>query len=393
MMAAGVLGASPRATVNAALKATSKMGVNATSTLPDTTADTSTNTTPVAQAAPRWQRLLPASLFGRLALLLSVAVLLSHGLALTLMFEVLPPPPHPHGPPPMDGAGGPPPMLATSLLLDIAIRLSALLLAAWVGARWLSQPMLKLAQAARELGHNIHRPALAEAGPRECRDAAAVFNRMQAQIREQLSDRDRFVAAVSHDLRTPLTRMRLRIEGMDDERQRAHLARDITEMDQMISATLDCLRGAAAPEAMAPVSLRELMDRLAEDQRACGHLVTVSGRGATVCAQAGALRRCFNNLVDNAVRYGGSAHIALSAAPGAVWIEVSDAGPGLPPDELDRVLAPFYRVEASRSRHTGGVGLGLSIAQEIALRHGGSLSLSNADPHGLKVTVRLPWPG
>lgn len=348
-------------------------------------------------AAPLWQRLLPATLFGRLALLLSVAVLVSHGLALTLMFEVLPPPPHPPGPPPGEGPGlgpgrAPPTLLATGLVLDICIRLCALLLAAWVGARWLSRPMLALAQAARELGHNIHRPALVEAGPRECRDAAAVFNHMQAQICEQLSDRDRFVAAVSHDLRTPLTRMRLRIEALGDAAQRAHLARDITEMDQMISATLDALRGAAAHEATAPLNPRELADRLADDQRSCGHAVSVSGQAAEVWGQAGALRRCLNNLVDNAVRYGGSAHITLSNTPGAVCVAVSDTGPGLPPDELQRVLAPFYRVEASRNRHTGGVGLGLSIAHDIATRHGGRLTLHNAQPHGLIATLHLPAP-
>ena len=328
-------------------------------------------------------RLLPDTLFGRLALLLFVAVLASHVLALTLMFELRPPR---LGPPPP----GPPPLFHPGLLLDIGVRLLALILAAWIGARWLSAPIKRLATAAREIGLDIHRPPLAEDGTEECRAATRVFNQMQAQICQQLNERDRFVAAVSHDLRTPLTRLALRVEGLADASQRQHFGQDIREMNSMITATLDYLRGAADPEPFVLLDLASLLDSLADDQQACGHDVSIIGFALPLTAQASSLRRCIENLVANAVRYGGLARIHLSDHPDHVCIEVSDEGAGIPEAELSRVLAPFYRVEGSRNRNSGGVGLGLSIAHDIARRHQGQLSLCNGAQIGLVATLTLP---
>lgn len=343
-------------------------------------------------------RLVPATLFGRLALLLFVAVLASHVLALTLMFELRPPPGpgfgpagFPGGPPfPPHAPRHPPHFLHPGLLLDIGVRLAALMLAAWIGARWLSQPMRRLASAASELGRDIHQPPLDEHGTIECREATRVFNQMQAQIRQQLSERDRFVAAVSHDLRTPLTRLRLRAEGLADAEQKRSFGQDIVEMDAMISATLDYVRGAADAEAFVLLDLMALVDSIADDQQACGHDVRVVGRAAPLRAQASALRRCIGNLVENAVRYGGAAEIRLMDSASQVRIEISDQGPGIPEEELDKVLAPFYRVEGSRNRNTGGVGLGLSIAHDIVRKHQGRLRLKNGAIGGLVVTLELP---
>ena len=252
-------------------------------------------------------RCLPDTLFGRLALLLAAAVLVSHVLALTLMFELRPSRPAPPPPPPDAHAlaappPGPPPGLHAGLLLDVGVRLSVLLLAAWVAARWLARPMDRLAAAARELGRDIARPPLPEDGTRECREASRVFNQMQARIRRQLQDRDRFVAAVSHDLRTPLTRLRLRAEALPDGAERERFARDIAEMDAMIGATLDHLRGVAPGEPLAPLDVPALVQSLADDEADCGHAVRVAGHAGTLPAQAGALRRCIANLVGNAVR-------------------------------------------------------------------------------------------
>lgn len=332
-------------------------------------------------------RCLPGTLFGRLALLLFVAVLASHALALTLMFEFLPPPP---GPPGRAPPGPPPSMWHPGLLLDIGVRLSALMLAAWIGARWLSQPIKRLARAAREIGLDIRRPPMAEEGPEECRDATGVFNQMQAQICRQLDERDRFVAAVSHDLRTPLTRLALRAEGLTDAVQRRQFGQDIVEMNEMITSTLDYLRGHADPERFVLLDVRSLLLSLADDQQACGHDVEVTGAAGPLTAQASSLRRCIDNLVENAIRYGGVARITLKDEEDQVRIEVSDDGPGLAEDELERVLAPFYRVEASRNRNSGGVGLGLSIAHDIARRHQGQLHLRNGNCGGLVVTLTLP---
>lgn len=331
-------------------------------------------------------RLVPATLFGRLALLLFVAVVASHVLALTLLFELRPkignsPPAPPHH------EGFP-----LGLLLDIGIRLTALMIAGWIGARWLSQPIHRLAAAAHDLGQNIYRLPLPEDGTTECRQASRVFNQMQARIQQQLDERDRFVAAVSHDLRTPLTRLRLRVENLADPQDRHLLGRDITEMNLMISATLDYLGGAANPEPLGKLDIQALVESLADDQQACGHRVSIQGHADPLPAQAGALRRCLDNLVGNAIRYGGDAEITLNDTGIAVTIAVRDHGPGLPKAELERVLAPFYRVEGSRNRDSGGVGLGLSIAHDIVQRHGGRLRLENASGGGLLVLVELPRP-
>jgi len=280
--------------------------------------------------------------------------------------------------------------LHPGLLLDFGVRFAALMLAAWWGARWLSQPIHRLATAARALGADIHRPPLPEDGTTECREASRVFNQMQARIRQQLAERDRFVAAVSHDLRTPLTRLRLRAENLRDDEERRCFARDIGEMDAMITATLDHLRGVAGGEPVAPLDIQALLESLVDDEQAMGHAVTLAGEAAPLPAQAGALRRCIGNLVGNAVRYGGGAEITLSDSGDAVHLSVRDHGPGLPAQELDKVLAPFYRVEASRNRHSGGVGLGLAIANDIVQRHQGQLTLRNAPDGGLVATLALP---
>jgi signal transduction histidine kinase len=332
-----------------------------------------------------WTRLLPGTLFGRLALLLFVAVLASHVLALTLMFELRP------LPPPGRAHPGPPPGLLPGLLLDIGVRLGALMLAAWVGARWLSQPIRRLASAARDIGLDIRRPPMAENGSDECRAATRVFNQMQAQICRQLDERDRFVAAVSHDLRTPLTRLALRAESLEDPLARRAFGHDIVEMNDMITATLDYLRGAAEPEAFVLLDVPSLAGSLIDDRLACGQEVGLTmGRVRPIRAQASSLRRCLDNLVDNALRYGGSAHIRLIDHAAHLCIEVHDKGPGIPEADLERVLEPFHRLDASRNRHHGGVGLGLSIAQDIARRHQGQLRLRNAEPTGLVATLTLP---
>lgn len=306
-----------------------------------------------------------------------------------------PPPLRPHGPPPpgLQGLWQAPPGLQLSLLLDIAVRLTALVVAAWWAARWLTRPVQRLAAAAQSLGGEGASPPLPEEGPREFREASRVFNQMQARIRQQLADRDRFVAAVSHDLRTPLTRLRLRTETLPGAEDRLRMGRDIAEMDAMITATLEHLRGAAHAEPLALVDVRALADSLADDLQDMGHAVTVQGACAPLQARPGALRRCLDNLVGNAVRYGGGAELCLQEGPAELRITIRDHGPGLPEAELARVMEPFYRVEASRNRASGGMGLGLSIARDIALRHGGALRLRNAPGGGLEATLILPREG
>jgi signal transduction histidine kinase len=350
----------------------------------------------------RVQRWLPDSLFGRLALLLVVAVVASHVLALTLMFELSPFPPPPMPPPQslggMPGPGPMPPPQARQgvfhigLLMDISVRLLALVLAAWVGARWLSEPVRKLASAAKALSCDLQRAPMVEEGTLECREATRVFNQMHARIRQQMAQRDQFVAAVSHDLRTPLTRLSLRVQTLPDPLNRERFGKDIVEMSEMIRTTLDYLRGMADAEPMVWLDVGSLLHSLAENAQDTGQDVQVLGStsAAPLLAQASALRRCVGNLIDNAVRYGKSARLSLFNKGGMLQISVHDDGPGIADSELDKVLTPFYRLESSRNRHTGGVGLGLATASDIAQKHGGSLTLANHPEGGLVATLRLP---
>jgi signal transduction histidine kinase len=354
------------------------------------------------------RRCLPATLFGRLAALLLVFALLSHVLALTLMFELRPPPPPawltqtaaPAGappPPPPPAPSGPMPWWSIGLLADVAVRLLALTLAAWIGARWLSNPMRRLAAAAEQLSQVMAPGApqdlpgwVPEEGPRECQDAARSFNRMRRQLQQQMQERDRFVAAVSHDLRTPLTRLRLRAESLTDEDQRSHFERDVRDMDQTLRVTLDYLLGSAAAEAVVPTDAAALAHQMARDQAALGRAVRCSGQARPLPLRPLALRRCLDNLVENALRYAGDALINVQDEDEGLCIRVRDHGPGIPPESLQRVLEPFVRLETSRNRRHGGHGLGLAIAADIARQHGGSLQLHNAPDGGLVAALRLP---
>jgi signal transduction histidine kinase len=367
-----------------------------------------------------WRRclsvLVPQSLFGRLALLLMVAVISSHVLALTLMFEFMPRPfgpppvmlpipvagstdmampPPPKGQPPWAQPGHPPPPpgLHVGLLLDVGIRLGALMLAAWVGARWLSQPIRSLARAAQELGQNINRAPLPEQGPKECVEATRVFNHMQLRICEQLAQRDQFVAAVSHDLRTPLTRLALRAQGLRSSQERQRFGQDIAEMDDMIRTTLDYLRGAADAEARVLLDMDSLVRSIAHDCQNCGQDVQLlpSVSVMPMRVQPSAMRRCISNVVENAVRYGQRARIGMEEQGGVLRITVLDDGPGIPEAEQERVLAPFYRLEGSRNRNSGGVGLGLATTHDVARRHGGSIVLRNYQDGGLAACITLPY--
>lgn len=340
------------------------------------------------------QRVLPDSLFGQLACLVAVAVVLSHALAVALLSELNPWVSDPHlsvspGLLVMDLPIG---LFHVGLLLDISVRLVALVLAAWVGARWLSQPLRKLGRAAKELGRDIHRPAMPEDGTRECRQAARLFNQMQQRIRQRLAQRDQFVAAVSHDLRTPLTRLALRAQALPDSQAQQSFGKDIMEMDDMIRTTLDYVRGMACAEPATLLDVGSLLSSLAQDFQDGGQDVQLHGgmTAAPLLAQASALRRCVGNLVDNAVRYGQRARISLTEGCHQLQICVHDDGPGIPAQELDKVLTPFYRVESSCHHNRAGVGLGLATAHEIAQKHGGSLKLSNPKSGGLMATLSLP---
>jgi signal transduction histidine kinase len=277
------------------------------------------------------------------------------------------------------------------LLLTLAVLLASVIALALLAVRWLTRPLAVLATAADELGRNMHQPPLAEDGPIEVRRAAAAFNTMQARLQVYLREREQMLAAVSHDLRTPITRLRLRAELIGDDALRAKFAHDLAEMETMTSAALDFLRGAGRDEAVQPVDMLALLESLQADMEEVGHEVSVQGGTcAPYPARPLALKRCLTNLIDNAIKYGERAAVRVEDDAAQLRIIVSDNGPGIPEAEIELVFEPFYRVEGSRNRATGGVGLGLSVARDIAHAHGGDLTLRNRAGGGLEVILTLP---
>ncbi len=276
-------------------------------------------------------------------------------------------------------------------LYSFIIRLAAVALTSWIAARWLTYPIKRLAKAAEELGKNLNSPLIDESsGPSEVQQASKVFNRMQTRIKQQMEERNRFLAAVSHDLRTPLTRLKLRAEKIIQPELKSEVQNDVNEMASIIDTTLDYLRGDEQPEATCLLDIGALINSLAEDARESGNAITVTGKVDPIRLQPLAMRRCLNNLLENALRYGERADIAISETADEVIIAIQDAGPGIPEEKLEAVFAPFYRLDASRSRHSGGVGLGLSIARDMARKQGGNITLRNAPEGGLISTLILP---
>lgn len=303
----------------------------------------------------------------------------------------------PHGPGP--GSPRPPGLNTAQTALDYGIRLLVMALAAWLGSRWLALPMRRLMQASAGLGEAVKGraplPQLDEhSGTHEVREAARLFNQMARQMRQQFSERGLLVAAISHDLRTPLTRLRMRLETLGlEEGQRQSAVGDIVEMRAMIDSVLELFQGdglAASTEAAQTQDLSALLTALCDDLSEQGHAVQCSGPPALVRAQPSALRRVFGNLLGNAIRYGGSAMVSVMPADGRVQVRIEDPGPGIPADQLEAVFQPFYRLESSRNRHTGGTGLGLYIARDLIERQGGRLKLSNRAEGGLCAEVDLP---
>ncbi|HEY4998229.1 MAG TPA: ATP-binding protein [Usitatibacter sp.] len=287
---------------------------------------------------------------------------------------------------PGDSAGPP-----GRLLLTLAILLAAVVGVSIVAVRWITRPLNVLASAADELGRDIHRPPLPESGPTEVRRAAQAFNTMQARLARLIEDRTRVLAAMSHDLKTPITRMRLRSDLLDDEELRGQFEKDLGEMQAMVTDTLAFMRGLESAEPRRPIDMMALLESLQADNEAMGRVVALEGRAtAPVPGVPQLMRRCLSNLIDNAVLYGGRAMIQVDDGPSEVTIRIRDAGPGIPEAQLENVFEPFYRLEGSRSRETGGTGLGLGIARNIARSHGGDLRLRNHPGGGLEATLTFP---
>ena len=285
-------------------------------------------------------------------------------------------------------------LLPYRLLINLIILFAAVLILSLVAVHWVTRPLNLLAKAADELGKNMHRPPLSEEGSAEMRRAARAFNSMQARLLEYIESRARIHAAMSHDLKTPITRLTLRAELLDDPELKAKFIKDLEEMNSMVTTSLELMRGMGNGEPVQTVDVTALLESIQEDQMETGGEVEIlQSPKIYYPGKPQALKRAIINLVENAIKYGQKATVSMEEAPKELRITVRDEGPGIPEDKLKLVTEPFYRLETSRCRDTGGSGLGLAIAKAIAEIHGGTLTLANCPEGGLQATLSLPRNG
>ncbi len=283
---------------------------------------------------------------------------------------------------------------AVRLAIIVSLGLIAIIAVAWFATRQLALPLQQFANAARRFGSDFRAPPIEPIGPQEIRQAILAFNAMQAQIQHFVADRSQMLAAISHDLRAPLTRMRLRGEFIEDSEQQRKLFRDVDEMQSMINAALDFFRDDARLEVATPFDLAELLQTLRDDYRDQAIELPFSGPSKLVyTGRPVGLKRVMTNLVDNALKYAHSPALSLRTTDAGIEIEVNDKGPGIPEHALQQVFEPFFRLDSSRNPNSAGVGLGLSAARAIVREHGGELQLVNRADGGLSARLWLPWNG
>jgi signal transduction histidine kinase len=268
----------------------------------------------------------------------------------------------------------------------------AIFISAW-SIRRFTRPLKKFKSAADRLGVDLHSAPIDLYGPKVVRETARAMNQMQARIQDLIRDRTQMLAAISHDLRTPITRMKLRIQLLDNQKAEELCCRDLDEMNEMIRAVLDFSRQDANKADKTKIDLVSMLTTICDDHTDMGHQVSLALPDVTripVLARSMDLKRALDNIINNACRYGSYAKVGCILKGKKVLIAIADDGPGIPKDELHRVFEPFYRADKSRNRDTGGVGLGLAVTHEIIRAHAGEINLENIEPHGLKVTIRLP---
>jgi signal transduction histidine kinase len=339
--------------------------------------------------------LLPRSLSGRMTLILVLGLLASQVASLLLHLQdraaMLADGRMSHGMPGMEA-------LPLRFIWHVSLTLGAVIVVSLVAVRWVTQPLQQLAHAATAFAHDLDAPALDPDGPIEVRRAAEAFNFMQQRLRQLVVERGRALAAVSHDLRTPLTRMRLRAELVDDSALQAKLNADIDAMQSMVNSVLAYLRGLEDDEPIQPIDMEALLSSIVQDEQALGRQVLMpeSTPERTTLPYAGklsVLRRAVTNLIDNAAMHGKHVVVSIDDTPGCLRVLIEDDGPGIPQEDLVRVTEPFVRLDASRSLDTGGVGLGLAIVRDAAAYHGGTLTLANRSGGGLRAILNLPRAG
>lgn len=291
-----------------------------------------------------------------------------------------------------------PPRMSVSPWVAVALTLQLALLGlfTWIAVRIATEPLSRLQRAADALGPDLSGAPLPEDGPNEVARAAAAFNAMQRRIADHLAERTRIVAAISHDLQTPITRMRLRADLLDDDALRRKLHNDLHDMQVLVEQGIDFARFSRdIAEPLCATDLHALLDSMICDYTDAGEKIHLTGdAGAPVMTRPRALRRIVTNLIDNALKFGREVEVTIAREnSGKIAVSVLDRGPGIPSEKLQSVLQPFVRLEESRSRDTGGSGLGLAIAQQLAATLDGTLRLSNRTGGGLEAQLSLPLRG
>jgi signal transduction histidine kinase len=280
--------------------------------------------------------------------------------------------------------------LPRGLFVNLVVLVIVMSIALFVTARSITRPLSELARAADSVGRDLRQPKIAERGAREIRNAARAFNTMQDRLQRYLDSRSRVLAAMSHDLKTPLTRLRLQVEMLEDSAAQTRIGKQLDEMESMVHGALALFRGLDDNEAFTPLDINEMLETLRSEFAEMSAPVKIEGHAArSIMGKPQALRRCLTNLIANAVKFGTRATVVVEDGASLV-MRVRDEGPGIPEDQLERVFEPFYRLESSRNRDTGGSGLGLSIARDVIQAHGGSLVLRNLPVRGLEAVVTLP---
>ena len=276
-------------------------------------------------------------------------------------------------------------VLSTSLMALGVLAASTLILMS------VTRPLRACAEAAESLYRGAEPRAIKVAGPREVRHLAMAFNRMQDRVKRLVDDRTLTLAAISHDLKSPLARLSLRSEGISDANVRHHMGADIAEMLAMIDSTLDFLKGDFAPSEVRSLNLAAVLESICNDWQDAGKTVELTSDGDTVIrGRPLALKRAFSNLVDNAVKYGSRATVAATGGRETINIIITDDGPGILQAHREAVFAPFFRGEMHRDPEVGGAGLGLTVARTVIRAHGGDVILANGDKGGLQVSVIIP---
>ncbi len=290
---------------------------------------------------------------------------------------------------------GPLPQMQSNLPQSAGVYVFSVAAGVGLVALWLvfrvTAPLSALAAAADRFGKTIRAEPLPENGPAEVAQASRALNDMQRRLCRLIDNRTLMLAAISHDLRTPVTLLRLRAELMSDTAEQQKVLATLDEMESMIAAALDFTKGAFSEEPLRHVDVAALLQSLCDDLADSGAPIELTPqRQVLYLCRRVALKRALSNLIDNAVKYGGVARVRIDERPEAIVVTVEDDGPGVPPEHLEHIFAPFYRVDASRSKGTGGIGLGLTIAQAIVEGHGGDIHVENGSVRGLVVRVSLP---